>query len=239
MRSRRTVNLTVFLTLLSCSLVASSQTVTDEERELRASISSAIDALAALGTLPPSQVVENCPPPNRCQVGGVTYFYSAVAAEEQLERIHQMLLAHIPESAGPLRDYVNRQFPVISPRVPDIDKDTLIAVMLQASELLNALRSTESFRVDLTVRSNPTEAAVELVSGGGQRLATTSDDELKNVWRGEYTYKYVKSGFSTATGTIDLIRDPRKVLECKLVEVGAIALPCHLTSDSSASPANK
>lgn len=162
--------------------------------------------------------------------------YPAGQINSVLAGTRQQLLDDLPREAAPLRAYVLQNFPVAVPGVPanrKIDMKICGPTLASANDLLNALKSVNAYRLDLTVDSSPAGALFELKPVAGDKLARASRATLTNVWRGVYNYTVAREGEKTITGTIDLVREKGNTLRCNFVHQSSPgpALPCDLVAE--------
>lgn len=89
-----------------------------------------------------------------------------------------------------------------------------------------------SLAVDLRIVSKPRTGAAFHINdqAGGSDRDTSTDDTLKQLWRGLYRYNVTKSGYKTIEGGLDLWDDSGSELSCELVgeKSAESATPCKL-----------
>jgi hypothetical protein len=141
------------------------------------------------------------------------------------------ILSQVPEGDLPLAAYVQRRLPApVDPSRTFISKseaDTRFALL---KELLSKLAALPAFLMNMMVVTRPPRAFFELKSAGGKHIETTTDDELTNVYRGEYEYTVSKQGYKSVHASIDLIDRAGSLLSCELLpeDDPQAALPCKL-----------
>lgn len=143
--------------------------------------------------------------------------YSSAEVNAALQKTKAATLSPIPHQDKPLRGYVERAFP------PPVDESTEVVPKDEAEkrfslvrELLAKLSRLDSFRLDLTVNTNPPKARFELVPRGGTSISSTTNSRLTNIYRGEYDYSVTKAGYKRIHETINFIDRSGSVLECEL-----------------------
>jgi hypothetical protein len=155
--------------------------------------------------------------------------YSSVSVNAALQKTKDATLSPIPTQDKPLRGYVERSFP------PPLDESTDVVPKVEAEkrftlvrELLEKLSRLDSFRLDLTVNTNPPKARFELVPRVGTSIASTTNTRLTNIYRGEYDYNITKAGYKRIHETINFIDRSGSILECELQPESSSeeALPC-------------
>lgn len=156
--------------------------------------------------------------------------YPAANVNAALQRTKNATLAPIPLKDKPLRGYVERSFPSpVDERDETVPKEEVDKRFSLIRELLAKLARLDSFRLDLTVSSNPSKARFELVPHSGTRITSTTNSRVTNVYRGEYEYFVTKAGYKQIHETINFIDRAGTVLECELQpDSGAEdPLPCN------------
>jgi hypothetical protein len=139
------------------------------------------------------------------------------------------ILSQVPPGDLPLAAYVKRRVPapVDTSRIfiSRSEADTRFAVL---KELLSKLTALPAFRLNMLVTTRPPKAAFDLVAAGGTHISTTTNDELTNVYRGEYDYAVSKQGYKSVHASIDLVDRAGTVLSCELLteDDPQAALPC-------------
>lgn len=143
------------------------------------------------------------------------------------------------EYAG-LRAYAERFYPTEPPldtvhwgpnRVPVTSTEDATYAFAGANAFLGRLAEAGSRAMDLRVTSAPAQAAFRIeAEGGGSVRATATDDDLKNLYRGLYTYTVTRNGYKTVKAPLNLIDEDGRVLVCRLVKAtdAADATPCRL-----------
>ena len=70
--------------------------------------------------------------------------------------------------------------------------------------------------VDISIRSSPSDAAVELRTAAVALPGTTTDAVLKNIYRGKYLVRVTKPQYRPAMFTLNLVSDGELGVECTL-----------------------
>lgn len=156
--------------------------------------------------------------------------YSSSDVNAALRKTKDATLAPIPPEDKPLRAYVDRSFPAPVDESTEIVKKEDVQERFSLVRLLLAkLSRLDSFRLDLTVNTNPSKARFELVPRVGEHLASTTNGRLTNVYRGEYDYYITKAGYKRIHETINFIDRAGTVLQCELQPAASPedALPCN------------
>ena len=157
--------------------------------------------------------------------------YNAGDVNLVLGRTTSAILDRIPAGDLPLATYVKRRVPApvdtAQVFVSRSEADTRFTVL---KELLSKLTSLPAFRLNMQVTTQPPKAAFDLVSAGGTHISTTTNDELTNVYRGEYDYTVSKQGYKSVHASIDLVDRAGTLLSCELLPENdpQAALPCTL-----------
>jgi hypothetical protein len=140
--------------------------------------------------------------------------------------IEQALLAGLatrPQFSA-LRDYVALNLPppprpdVLDPvlQTPRLSRDALKTYGASLNGFLGRLRTLRPLAIDITLKTIPSEADVELRTSAVTLPTSRSDTLLKNVYRGHYVVRVTKPKFKPATVILNLIDDSRPTLECLL-----------------------
>jgi hypothetical protein len=155
--------------------------------------------------------------------------YDPASVNAALRRTKDATLAPIPVKDKPLRGYVERTFPApVDESTEVVQKEEVEKRFGLVRELLARLSRLDSFRLDLTVNTNPPKARFELVPRVGTSISSTTNSRLTNVYRGEYDYRITKAGYKPVRETINFIDRSGSVLECELQPDSGPeeALPC-------------
>lgn len=161
---------------------------------------------------------------------GVEDGYNPGDVNTTLRQAKQATLSSIPPKDKPLRVYVERSFPQpVDESAPVAQKQEVEKRFSLVRDLLSKLSGLDSFRLDLTVNTNPPKARFELVPRVGSPLSSTTNGRLTNIYRGEYDYNITKAGYKRVHETINFIERSGSVLECELQpDPGPQdALPCE------------
>ncbi len=161
---------------------------------------------------------------------GIDDGYNPGDVNSALQQTKAATLASIPQNDKPLRGYVERSFPEpVSESAPVAQRDEVEKRFGVVRELLSKLSHLDSFRLDLTVNTQPASARFELVPRVGSRLTSTTNSRLSNIYRGEYDYYVSKAGYKQIHETINFIERAGSTLECELQPVSGQeeALPCN------------
>jgi hypothetical protein len=156
--------------------------------------------------------------------------YSSASVNAALQKTKDATLSPIPPQDKPLRGYVERAFP---PPVDEanevVPKDEAEKRFSLVREVLAKLSRLDSFRLDLTVNTNPPKARFELMPRVGTSIASATNARLTNIYRGEYDYTITKAGYKRIHETINFIDRSGSVLECELQPESSAdeALPCR------------
>ena len=156
--------------------------------------------------------------------------YSFASVNAALQKTKDATLSPIPPQDKPLRGYVERAFP---PPVDEanevVPKDEAEKRFSLVREVLAKLSRLDSFRLDLTVNTNPPKARFELMPRVGTSIASATNARLTNIYRGEYDYTITKAGYKRIHETINFIDRSGSVLECELQPESSAdeALPCR------------
>jgi len=156
--------------------------------------------------------------------------YNSADVNAALKRTKEATLSPIPVQDKPLRSYVEQKFPQPVDEANDVvQKDEVDKRFSLVRELLAKLSHLDSFRLDLTVNTNPSKARFELVPRVGTSISSTTNSRLTNVYRGEYDYRITKAGFKPVRETINFIDRSGSILDCELQPDSAaeVALPCN------------
>ncbi len=155
--------------------------------------------------------------------------YSSASVNAALRKTKDATLSPIPPQDKPLRGYVERTFP---PPVDEanevVPKDEAEKRFSLVRELLAKLSRLDSFRLDLSVNTNPPKARFELIPRVGTSIASATNARLTNIYRGEYDYTITKAGYKRIRETINFIDRSGSVLECELQPEASAeeSLPC-------------
>jgi hypothetical protein len=155
--------------------------------------------------------------------------YSSSDVNAALQKTKNATLAPIPPDDKPLRGYVEHTFPApVDESNEVVKKEEVESRFSLVRELLAKLSRLDSFRLDLTVNTNPSKARFELVPRVGEHLASTTNSRLTNVYRGEYDYYITKAGYKRVHETINFIDRSGSTLQCELQPDASPeeALPC-------------
>lgn len=156
--------------------------------------------------------------------------YDITAVNRLLVHTRDNTVAQIPESAVPLRAYVERRFP---PPVPT-DGSASLSMVQQSLDsgkaLLATLRRLPNVRLILAINSTPSGATFKLIPAAGGRPKVVSTNDQVNVYRGEYDYVVSMHGYKEVHGSINFIEEPGDVLTCDLRsnDQREEAVLCHL-----------
>jgi len=156
--------------------------------------------------------------------------YSSSDVNAALRKTKNETLSPIPPEDKPLRGYVERSFPApVNESTEVAPKEEVEQRFSVVRELLAKLSRLDSFRLNLTVNTNPSKARFELVPRVGDKLASTTNSRLTNVYRGEYDYYITKAGYKRVHETINFIDRSGNILECDLQPDSSPeeALPCN------------
>jgi hypothetical protein len=156
--------------------------------------------------------------------------YNPADVNAALKRTKKATLSPIPLNDKPLRGYVERSFPEpVDESTEVVQKEEVEQRFSLIRALLAKLSRLDSFRLDLTVNTTPSKARFELVPRVGNRISSTTNSRLTNIYRGEYDYHITKAGYKAVHETINFIDRAGSVLECDLQpDTGAEeALPCN------------
>ena len=156
--------------------------------------------------------------------------YPSANVNIALQRAKKATLAPIPVKDKPLRGYVERSFPQpVDEKNDTVPKEEAEQRFSLIRELLAKLSHLDSFRLDLTVNSNPSKARFELVPHSGTRITSMTNSRVTNVYRGEYDYYVTKAGYKQIHETINFIDRAGTVLECELQPQNGVEdpLPCN------------
>jgi hypothetical protein len=161
---------------------------------------------------------------------GVEGGYNPGDVNATLERAKDASLSSIPPKDKPLRVYVERSFPQpVDESAPVAQKQEVEKRFSLVRELLSKLSRLDSFRLDLTVNTNPPKARFELVPRVGAPVSSMTNGRLTNIYRGEYDYNITKAGYKRVHESINFIERSGSVLECELQPDSGPqeALPCQ------------
>jgi len=156
--------------------------------------------------------------------------YNPSDVNATLQQTKDATLASIPPKDKPLRGYVERSFPEpVDASAPAVQREVVESRFSLVRELLAKLSRLDSFRLNLTVNTRPSNARFELVPRVGTRLTSTTNSRLTNVYRGEYDYTITKAGYKRVHETINFIERAGSILECDLQPDSGPeeALPCN------------
>ncbi len=155
--------------------------------------------------------------------------YSSASVNAALQKTKDATLSPIPPQDKPLRGYVERAFPApVDEATEVVPKDEAEQRFSLVRELLAKLSRLDSFRLDLTVNTNPPKARFELIPRVGTSIASATNARLTNIYRGEYDYTITKAGYKRIHETINFIDRSGSILECDLQPEASAeeALPC-------------
>ena len=156
--------------------------------------------------------------------------YNPADVNATLQQTKDATLASIPPKDKPLRGYVERSFPEpVDASAPAVQRDVVENRFSLVRELLAKLSRLDSFRLNLTVNTRPSNARFELVPRVGTHITSTTNSRLTNIYRGEYDYTITKAGYKRVRETINFIERAGSILECDLQpDPGPEeALPCN------------
>ncbi len=155
--------------------------------------------------------------------------YNPADVNATLQQTKDATLSSIPPKDKPLRVYVERSFPEPVNESTPVQRDVVESRFSLVRELLAKLSRLDSFRLNLTVNTRPSNARFELVPRVGTHLTSTTNSRLTNVYRGEYDYTVTKAGYKRVHETINFIERAGTILECDLQpDPGPEeALPCN------------
>ncbi len=143
--------------------------------------------------------------------------YNPADVNATLQQTKDLTLASIPPKDKPLRVYVERSFPEpVDSSAPAVHPDVVESRFSLVRELLARLSRLDSFRLNLTVNTRPSNARFELVPRVGTHITSTTNGRLTNVYRGEYDYTITKAGYKRVHETINFIERAGSILECEL-----------------------
>ncbi len=123
----------------------------------------------------------------------------------------------------PLRQHFSQQYPRVNPTPPftqELEAQRVFGMLKDIAGVL--VKVSGDLGVDLVFRTTPVETedsrltfdtcdrCFTVVSQGGEH----------RFYRGRYYIKTSRDGYSGYEGWLDLVDDPRSVLECELVRVG-------------------
>ena len=224
-RARRTPRFVGFALLVSCalSIVSGGQIPTEpstsSEKEGAKAFGPVLSRFSAdLKLLQPTEL-------------GTADQYNAGDVNLVLGRTTSAIVNQIPAGDLPLTTYVKRRVPApvdtSQVYVSRSEADTRFIIL---KELLSKLTALPAFRLNMHVTTQPPKAAFDLVSAGGTHISTTTNDELTNVYRGEYDYTVSKHGYKSVHASIDLVDRAGTLLSCELLPDNdpQVALPCTL-----------
>lgn len=163
----------------------------------------------------------------RIRIDADSFAYRSGSAREILERTRQAAVEHLDQpELEPMRDLVDfelrdsqrrlRRDPRCQSCVSD---DSYREATRHVSRILRLLGTLDSLVVDLHVVSTPSSSRVTLWvrNSDEPERETTTEDTLKNVYRGRYLARVEKSGWKRAELPINLLRETG-TLGCSLVE---------------------
>lgn len=148
-----------------------------------------------------------------------------------LERTRGAIDKDIPPENAPLRAYVDKRLPPLltggGRSVPAREATDAIQTI---RALFQKLDQVKQFTMDLTIKSVPSGALAELSPAAGNKVATTTDETITNLYRGEYDYVVRKAGYKDVKNRENFIDRAGTVLECDLVkkESPDDSTPCRL-----------
>ena len=171
--------------------------------------------------------------------GRVPRFYDIGSVRALLNESKQFLERQLAGRAElmPLREYVQRfypndvgGFPVLSADrlkrglnvTPDtpvvVPEEWVISALTRARGVASGIRGMSTLTLDLSVLSKPEqEATFTLHTRGGIVHNGTTNATFKGVYRGLYFYTVSKNGMKTIVDDLNLVNDPRPVLNCTLI----------------------
>ena len=155
--------------------------------------------------------------------------YNAADVNLVLTNTKRDIVSQIPADDLPLSAYVGSRLPstfdTSKPFVSREDGDARFTIL---KGLLTKLTAMPSFRLNMRIITRPPKAAFDLLSASGTHISTTTDDELTNVFRGEYEYSISKSGYKSVHSRIDLVDRTGTTLSCELLTDSdpQTAFPC-------------
>jgi hypothetical protein len=126
-----------------------------------------------------------------------------------------------------LRSYVDLNFPDLrredvvqfsaAPEGGAVDKRTFDATVERVKSLVNTLRNLSPLAIRLRVTTIPDGATVTVKPLLGSRTRQAlSNGDFVNLYRGLYEYRITRSGYVPVEGELDLVDDPRDLLECSI-----------------------
>lgn len=163
----------------------------------------------------------------RSFISSASVAFDAQKVVRIVDSSRDLLLEQLPQTefAG-LRAYLKQFYPRISPtdilKVPSSPKPiislrTKERVFQGMYDIISRLEFVSNhLSVNLDVKSDPTQAAVEIWPEVGDRRATTTESTFQNLYRGLYNYRVTKAGFKTIERTINLVDEDGRSFKCKL-----------------------
>ena len=119
---------------------------------------------------------------------GVEDGYNPGDVNATLRQAKEATLSSIPPKDKPLRVYVERSFPQpVDESAPVAQKQEVEKRFSLVRDLLSKLSGLDSFRLDLTVNTNPPKARFELVPRVGVPLLSTTNGRLTTSTAGNTT----------------------------------------------------
>lgn len=138
------------------------------------------------------------------------------------------------------QSYVAASFPVFQPDevftaaatnyVAKVDADRYTKDISAYSEQIKRM-AEEDWITQLTVTSEPKDAAFRLVQFSGEEKARTrTNSTISSLFRGIYRYELTKNGYKPVSADIDLVNGKTFKLDCLLFKVDDTEgpLPCAL-----------
>jgi hypothetical protein len=177
----------------------------------------------------------------RSFISSASVAFDAQKVVRIVDSSRELLLEQLPQAefAG-LRAYLKQFYPRISPtdilKVPSSPKPiislrTKERVFQGMYDIISRVEFvSNNLSVNLDVKSDPTQAAVEIWPEVGGKRATTTESTFQNLYRGLYYYRVTKAGFKPIERTINLVDEDGRSLECKLygIEDKDGPYPCSL-----------
>jgi hypothetical protein len=155
--------------------------------------------------------------------------YDITAVNRLLVHTRANTVAQIPDSAVPLRSYVERRFPSPVPTDGSASSGMVQQALDSGKALLAMLRRLPNVRLILAINSTPSGATFELIAADGAHKVVSTNDRI-NIYRGEYDYVVKMHGYKEVHGSINFIEEPGDVFNCDLRsnDQREEAVLCHL-----------
>jgi hypothetical protein len=148
-----------------------------------------------------------------------------------LTRTAEKLISKVPADDTPLIQYIQTRIPrPVDNNKVFVEKSDAESRFAVVSNMLEKLGKLSSFRLDLTITTNPSKARFDLIPAIGTSLSAATNTTLANVYRGEYRYSVTKAGYKDILGTVNFIDRSGTTLQCDLLSDSTQqeALPCNL-----------